>query len=131
MMVFHGDAIRPWQEVITSCGTGCENACAPGCIMNLAHSVWTHPRSNVITALPPGVFDHLTQLQDLFLDVNEITALPTGVFDQLTQLRTLRLGGNKITTLPTGVFDHLTQLRTLDMRFNEITELPAEVFDHL
>ena len=60
-----------------------------------------------------------------------ISALPPGVFDGLTNLQTLDLGGSNLSELPPGVFDGLTNLQTLDLRDNNLSELPAGLFDNL
>merc|ERR1719479_477809 len=116
---------------IASCGTDCKEL----------YLTWRHPvgdlwpwplkAHDVITSLPAGVFDHLTQLEVLDLNRNEITSLQAGVFDHLTQLRFLNLYSNKITSLEAGVFDHLTQLHGLFLGDNEISSIEAGVFDHL
>ena len=54
---------------------------------------------NRLTALPKGVFNGLTRLQDLWLHDNRLTALPKGVFDGLTRLQILDLRDNHLVGL--------------------------------
>ena len=89
--------------------------------------------ANLLTALPAGVFNGLTNLGTLDLSGNQLTALPAGVFNGLTNLGTLDLSGNQLTALPAGVFNGLTNLRTLDLSNNQLTNggLPDGVFNGL
>ena len=77
----------------------------------------------LLTSLPAGVFDKLTSLETLYLNVNRLTTLPAGVFDNLTNLRELNLAHNQLTTLPAGVFDGLTSLQTLGLEHNHLVGL--------
>uniref|UniRef100_UPI0034C6DF50 Variable Lymphocyte Receptor n=1 Tax=Petromyzon marinus TaxID=7757 RepID=UPI0034C6DF50 len=66
--------------------------------------------SNQITKLEPGVFDHLVNLEKLYISWNQLSALPVGVFDKLTKLTHLSLGYNQLKSVPRGAFDNLKSL---------------------
>ena len=68
--------------------------------------------SNGLTAagLPDGVFDELSNLEDLDLSTNVLGELPDGVFDNLSSLVSLYVDGNDLSELPDGVFDNLSSL---------------------
>ena len=55
---------------------------------------------NSLAALPAGVFDELTALEQLLLNNDSLTALPAGIFDELTALTLLLLNNNSLTALP-------------------------------
>ena len=90
-----------------------------------AHSA-TGSNSNdttVITALQPGDFDGLVNLQVLELISNRLRTLPDSMFEDLTELRYLFLSGNLLTALPDGIAS-LTNLVTLALDSNALTALP-------
>ena len=49
---------------------------------------------NQLSELPDGVFDNLTNLEELYLQNNQLNDLPDGIFSRLTSLTTLDLNGN-------------------------------------
>ena len=65
-----------------------------------------------LRALPAGIFDGLTALEDLNIQYSTyLSTLPAGIFDELTVLTSLDLGANRLTTLPADIFDELTLLQ--------------------
>ena len=83
---------------------------------------------NELTALPPRAFAGLSSLQSLGLDYNDLSALPDAIFAGLGGLRSLSLGGNGLTALSEGAFDGLSNLEDLRLSRNELTTLPPGVF---
>ena len=87
--------------------------------------------NNLLTELPPAIFDGLGALSVLSLQGNRLTALPADVFSGLAALDTLRLQENLLTTLSAGVFSDLAALQALFLSQNDLTALPAGVFSSL
>ena len=79
--------------------------------------------TTVITALRPGDFDGLVNLQTLNLNFNRIRTLPDSIFVDLSELRVLTLWDNALTALPDGIIS-LTNLDLLDLDGNALTALP-------
>jgi hypothetical protein len=90
-----------------------------------------HLDSNSITTLQPGVFNGLTQLDELNLNHNSITTLQPGAFNDLINLTGLILDNNNIETLQPGAFNGLTQLEELNLENNRITTLQPGAFNGL
>ena len=84
--------------------------------------------------LPDGLFDGLTNLDDLKLIFYAgPDTLPDGIFDELENLTILHLRIDEdLDSLPGDVFDALTKLKRLSVKFEAgPTELPEGVFDEL
>ncbi|CAM9824875.1 unnamed protein product [Lampetra planeri] len=62
-------------------------------------------------AIPPTLFDRLTELTHLELDTNQLKSLPPGIFDKLGKLTKLELHHNQLTTVPAGMFGCLVKLQ--------------------
>ena len=90
-----------------------------------------HLQGNRLTALPADVFSGLAALESLNLNNNLLAELPPALFDGLGALDTLRLQENLLTTLSAGVFSDLAALRVLFLNQNDLTALPAGVFSSL
>ncbi len=82
-----------------------------------------------LESLPDNIFDDLTSLQKLDLEVNGIDSLQDSVFDSLTQLTSLDISYNSLTTLPDGIFDSLTLLTSLDTEGNYFETVPDVIAD--
>ena len=82
--------------------------------------------SSYIRSVPEDVFDGLSNLQRLYLNL-DLTALPEDVFDGLSSLQILVLGTNQIRALPEDVFDGLTSLENLVLSVNNISELHKDL----
>ena len=107
----------------------------------------------ILPALPPGTFDGLPRLRDLYytesarrpvmpglfrglpeltnlvVDGPTLTHMPSGTFRGLPNLRHLRVDastGSSPITLEAGVFDDLGNLETL--RLNSLAEVPSGLF---
>lgn len=52
--------------------------------------------ANHLTAVPPKLFQGLSQLRVLLMHHNRITSLPTGLFDDTTKLTVLKLLDNRL-----------------------------------
>ena len=76
-----------------------------GDFAGLSSMTWLQPAgSSYIRSVPEDVFDGLSNLQRLYLNL-DLTALPEDVFDGLSSLQILVLGANQIRALPEDVFD--------------------------
>ena len=82
---------------------------------------------NDIESLPDDVFEGLTRLETMALQVNNLANLPDGIFDDLTNLETLLLYHNDLTSIPEGIFDNLTNLQRLELWANDINSLPSSL----
>ena len=79
-----------------------------------------------------GLFNPLTNLNNLQLNNNTIVYLEAGVFDRLSNLTTLSLGASEnLVQLDRGLFDRLSNLTTLDITGTRLTRLDAGIFDRL
>ena len=78
----------------------------------------TISRNLHLTALPDGLFDGLTVLEDLDLQKNTLRSLPDRPFSDLNSLKWLSLHNNNITRLADGVFEGLTVIEEFDIRAN-------------
>ena len=87
---------------------------------------------NNIGRIAKGLFDPLTNLNNLQLNNSEIVYLEAGVFDRLSNLTTLSLGASEnLVQLDRGLFDRLSNLTTLDITGTRLTRLDAGIFDRL
>lgn len=68
---------------------------------------------NLFQSLQSGIFDKLTKLEILNLNINRLTYLPNTIFDKLTALQYLQLMGNRFSSLPGTIFDKLVSLVSL------------------
>ena len=84
-----------------------------------------------LTVLPPGVFDGLTGLEELWGFENGITTVSTGAFRGLPSLRELLLHDNRISRLEAGAFTGLVSLETLVLHRNRIDAFPFDELEAL
>ena len=84
-----------------------------------------------MTALQPGDFAGLTNLQILYLIDNSLETLPEDIFEGLAALTTIHLQNNGLKELPEDIFDGLGSLSSLHLANNKLSELPEDVFDGL
>ncbi|KAI5629472.1 toll-like receptor 5b precursor [Silurus asotus] len=75
------------------------------------------------------MFDHLHQLQMLFLKSNFLRSLPENIFKGLTSLHFLDLSGNDLTYIPNGIFPN--SLRTLNLASNQLGSVDSQAFSTL
>ena len=73
----------------------------------------------------PEAIGRLTNLQHLYLGVNQLTALPEAI-GRLTKLLILSLSNNRITQLPEAI-GQLTNLGSLYLSYNQLTALPEAI----
>ncbi|XP_072034522.1 uncharacterized protein [Amphiura filiformis] len=85
----------------------------------------------MLSTLPKGTFQYLTNLEYLYLLENQISQLHEGVFQGLSELKHLYLHSNMLSTLPKTIFEHLTKLECLYLQQNQISQLNEEVFQGL
>lgn len=83
---------------------------------------------NLITAIEPGVFASLPQLQELYLTTNRITTIEPNTFAGLPRLRGLCLSANYIRTIRPNAFADLAQLDRLYLAGNQITTIELTTF---
>ena len=79
-----------------------------------------------LTRLPSGVFDQLTNLRVLYLQLGKLQSLPSGIFDRLTALEQILVFGNKLRSLPPRLFDNNVNLTYVDVQGNQLRSLPDE-----
>ena len=84
---------------------------------------------NRLTTLPPEVFQDLSSLERLFLQVNALGSLPPDVLATLSNLRVLDLSENRLSELPPDIFEGLPGLVKLDLYANFLAEVPPGIFN--
>ncbi|CAG2173730.1 unnamed protein product [Oppiella nova] len=82
--------------------------------------------SNVIEAIEPNAFQHLTQLRGLDLSHNGLVSLPADLFTE--QLLTLNLSHNNIELLPPDLFKKCKFLQELRLAHNPLRILDSDLF---
>jgi Leucine-rich repeat (LRR) protein len=111
--------------------------------------------SNLITTLPPNLFQYLTNLRYLLLNKNMIKTLDTSIFnsihslihfdlslnsivnlnfllnENLKSVKYLKLSNNFINQIPNNQFIYFKQLRQLDLSSNQIRTINDCSFYHL
>ena len=107
------------------------SALPPGLFKDLSELDSLDLSTNQLIELAPGVFDGLDNLRDLDLRQNGLSRLPLGLFDGLTKVRTLHLGENRLTALEPGLFRDLSGLSQLQLYGNQISALESDVFNGL
>ncbi|KAI5097096.1 toll-like receptor 5, partial [Silurus meridionalis] len=75
------------------------------------------------------MFDHLHQLQMLYLHINYMRSLPENIFKGLTSLHFLDLSVNALTYIPNGIFPN--SLRTLNLASNHLGSVDPQAFSTL
>ena len=71
----------------------------------------------------------LTNLQELFLDINRIRSIESGDFDGLANLQDLTLNNNRIASIENGVFEGMASLQGLALHNNRIAAIENGAFD--
>ena len=106
-------------------------ALKPGDFAGLTNLQILYLTDNSLETLPEDIFEGLAALTTLQLENNGLKELPEDIFDGLGSLTGLRLQNNKLSTLPEDVFDGLTSLTGLFLTQNELSELHGDVFEGL
>lgn len=87
--------------------------------------------SNVLHALPQGLFRGLGKLTILDLTENRLQELEEDLLRPLASLKVLYLRNNKIKSLPLGFFLGLGRLEELRLEYNNIERLEENAFEGL
>ena len=119
------------SEIRTLTSTGITTAISPGDFSGLDNLETLWLRSGESLVLQDDVFSDLVNLRRLDLHQSGLTALPAGVFSGLGSLEELWLSSNRLTVLPPDVFSGLANLRRLFLGHNGLTALPPTVFSGL
>ena len=106
-------------------------ALQPGDFAGLTNLQILYLTDNSLETLPEDIFEGLAALTTLQLENNGLKELPEDIFDGLGSLTGLRLQNNQLSTLPEDVLDGLTILTGLFLTQNELSELPEDVFEGL
>ncbi|PBC31379.1 Protein toll [Apis cerana cerana] len=85
---------------------------------------------NLISEIPSGTFDHVSQLYGLRLTENHIGNLSKGVFDRIKELKILNLAMNRIQYIEPGTFDENANLQAIRLDGNQLTDI-AGLFTNL
>lgn len=88
-----------------------------------------HLNENKLQTLPPGIFDGLTQMRQLWLKSNEIVDLPPNIFDQCESLVDIDLSRNRMKTIDPNLLSKLSGLREVSFSFNPLDFIDLKVFD--
>ena len=89
------------------------------------HLVLTH---NSLSVIEDGIFEGITNLNGLYLSVNDIMWIHPRAFDDLSNLQYLFLIQNNITELHSQQFQRLTSLNILSLSKNQITRVDQSLF---
>ncbi|PFX14141.1 Relaxin receptor 1 [Stylophora pistillata] len=87
-------------------------------------------QDNNITELPPELFQDLENLQELDLSNNELGNLPPHIFRNITAIEFLKLDYNKIERLHEDQFQGLVKLFELDIFGNKIRNVSSTTFTY-
>ena len=79
-----------------------------------------------LASLPLGLFDALSELNDLDLSHNILELLQPDIFSQLNTLQILYLEYNNLTQLVNGTFTGLNNLRELHLQNNNLQHLQSQ-----
>ncbi|KAG8035392.1 hypothetical protein G9C98_006838 [Cotesia typhae] len=85
---------------------------------------------NLISEIPIGTFDHVSQLYGLRLTENHIGNLTKGIFDKIKELKILNLSRNRIQYIEPGTFDNNTNLQAIRLDGNQLIAI-AGLFTNL
>lgn len=87
--------------------------------------------NNLLTTLPPNLFNTAFNLASLILPENRLQTVNPSWFCKLQSLEWLDLSSNMLTSLPSNTFNNLTNLLILDLSSNKLKYLPANLFSKL
>ncbi len=90
-----------------------------------------HLDLNAITAIPDGVFSHLTQCKHLNMGYNKIASIDKKSFSGMESLQKLSLYNNKISSLDQETWLPVKFLTYLDLNTNLFTTIMSEMFNGL
>jgi Leucine-rich repeat (LRR) protein len=82
---------------------------------------------NLLHNLDQDIFEHITHLQELYLDNNPIQIIHTSVlnaFSDIPELQVLDISRCELTDLPTDIFHPLRALKTLKLEGNLFRNIP-------
>ncbi len=86
---------------------------------------------NAIHNLQSDAFDNLTSLKWLSLDNNSLSEIRGSTFRSLKNLNYLYLGNNELMFLHPLTFQNQSRLKHLELHQNQLRSLPEDVFLHL
>ena len=87
--------------------------------------------NNAIESFPPGIFNGLVNLKNLYIGGNKLKSLPPGIFQGLSNLEWLSIWRNDIAIFPPDIFRGLSNLKLLDIENNKFKSLPPDIFREL
>ncbi|XP_030834418.1 toll-like receptor 3 [Strongylocentrotus purpuratus] len=100
-------------------------------LLDLNHlDLSSNPSLTFVDDLPPGIFQQLSVLQDLYLDDCHITTLHPLVFSGLESLQKLSLKGNNIKHTHVDVLSGLGQIKSINFEGNRISYLEEQMFSN-
>lgn len=76
-------------------------------------------------------FEHLSEIQAVYLGFNLITHIPSDTFNDQPKLKFLSLQGNQFQTIDGHMFENLKNLRELFLNDNHINFISRSAFDDL
>ena len=86
---------------------------------------------NLLTRIPPGMFDWIGLLFFLELADNKLSDLAPDIFSRLLNLTVLDLHGNQLTSLHPDLFKSQQNLEAVDLSRNKLCKLLPETFNPL
>lgn len=87
----------------------------------LPHLIKLDAYSNLLSELPPSLFDETPALQEINLESNLLTALPPKLFKNCRSLRVISLEGNRIRSMPTDILLRATVATELNFDGNVVS----------
>ena len=76
-------------------------------------------------------FEHLKDIQAVYLGYNQLSSIPVDTFKDLTRLKFLSLQGNHLQTLNGYLFQNLLKIQELLLNHNRLHSLPKNIFENL
>eukprot|EP00057_Strongylocentrotus_purpuratus_P012313 XP_011666787.1 PREDICTED: toll-like receptor 13 [Strongylocentrotus purpuratus] len=100
-------------------------------LLDLNHlNLRSNPNLILFHELPPGIFQQLSVLQELYLDYCDIAYLHPLVFSGLESLQMLSLKGNNIKHTHVDVLSGLGQIKSINFEGNLISYLEEQMFSN-
>ncbi|XP_044012047.1 toll-like receptor Tollo [Aphidius gifuensis] len=78
---------------------------------------------NLISDIPSGIFDHMTQLYGLRFTENHLVNLTKDIFDKIKELKILNLSRNKIQSIESGAFDGNKNIQAVRLDGNQLSDI--------
>ena len=108
------------------------SALKPGDFLGLENLESLYINGQPITNLFAGIFDGLTNVKEMWLFKNDISNVAPGAFRNMAKLKSINLEENNVNLVQSGVFANLPELERINLQDNQIPEnIPWDDFEAL